>query len=48
MKTNTNAAPPWALGSFIWRLSLPDQANALEEASSAIAKVQNLLDHEGA
>lgn len=38
-------APPWANGTFIWRLCLADRVDALEEAQRTIAAVANRLDH---
>lgn len=39
-----NKAPEWAKGTFIWRINLPDETNALKSAGNSIADVANRLD----
>ena len=37
--------PPWARGTFIWRLCLADNPDALDEAREKIAAIAHRLDH---
>lgn len=39
-----NNAPNWARGTFVWRMCLADEPNALEEARRQIAAMHYLLD----
>jgi hypothetical protein len=42
---DTTKAPPWARGTYIWKMNLADRPGALGEARAAIAEVAHRLDH---
>lgn len=44
MNKSVHVAPRWANGSLIWKMSLPDQRDALGEAEDKIRAVCNLTD----
>jgi len=41
----TNNAPDWIKGTFIWRLVVPDGEACIERSADAVRRIQNLLDN---
>ena len=39
-----NKAPVWAKGAFVYRISTPDEKNAIDNVESGIKITSNLLD----